>query len=90
MENGLRGINTLCSCERGDISRLCTDIVDNRRLKPRNIEMCSFLINISTHATDSLILDSSVSSVDYNKHWIRKTHIQEMKIQKGANTSSQS
>ena len=67
MEGEIGRDRTLCSCERGDISRLCTDIINNRCFEPRNIEMCSFLINISTHATDSLILNSSMSSVDYNQ-----------------------
>jgi hypothetical protein len=56
---------TFCSSEGGNVAWFCADIIDNRRLKPRNIEMCSFLINIPTHATDPLILDSPVSSVHY-------------------------
>jgi len=63
MLGGVEG--TLCSSEGGNVAWFCADIINNRRLKPRNIEMCSFLINIPTHATDPLILDSPVSSVNY-------------------------
>ena len=61
------GWGTLCSSERSNVTRFCTDIVDNWSFKPWNIEMCSFLVNVATYTTNSFIFDRSMTSVNYQR-----------------------
>jgi hypothetical protein len=64
LERRLEAVSTLCAGEGGDVSRFCSDVVDDGSFKPRDVEMCPFAVDIPANPTDSLILDCSMTALN--------------------------